>query len=169
MNMAEIIKAYKQAFPAMRFIGKKYSDGSHWGEWFENDWFTVVENSMGGEVMVHQVYEDGDAYIGLMRTKEGEPFEYWIGEFVLPDTIVPEGFLFIDFPESELGVTWIYGQESEVFGIEGECYDKITQAGMQIKSAPDGATWAFERYGCPRFTTPDENGNIILDYCFFVK
>lgn len=24
--------------------------------------------------------------------------------------------------------------------------------------------WCFERYNCPRFTTPDENGNVILDY-----
>jgi hypothetical protein len=23
---------------------------------------------------------------------------------------------------------------------------------------------AFERYQCPRYTTPDENGNVILDY-----
>ena len=167
--MAEIIKTYKQAIPAMRFIGKKYSDGSHWGEWFENDWFTVVENAMGGEEMVQQVYEDGDAYIGMMRLKEGEPFEYWIGEFVLPETEVPEGFLSIDFPESFLGVNWIYGRESEVFGVEGECSEKIAQGGMEIKSDDHGAVWSFERYGCPRFTSPDGDGNIILDYCFFVK
>ena len=24
--------------------------------------------------------------------------------------------------------------------------------------------WCFERYNCPRFTTPDEKGNVILDY-----
>ena len=24
--------------------------------------------------------------------------------------------------------------------------------------------WCFERYNCPRYTTPDENGNVILDY-----
>lgn len=24
--------------------------------------------------------------------------------------------------------------------------------------------WCFERYNCPRFTMPDENGNVILDY-----
>jgi hypothetical protein len=27
----------------------------------------------------------------------------------------------------------------------------------------------FLPYGCPRFTTPDEKGNIILDMCFYVK
>lgn len=29
--------------------------------------------------------------------------------------------------------------------------------------------WFFERYGCPRFTTDDEKGNKILDYCFYIK
>ncbi len=33
----------------------------------------------------------------------------------------------------------------------------------------DGAFWFFERYQCPRFTTPDEKGNVILDMCYFVK
>ena len=27
----------------------------------------------------------------------------------------------------------------------------------------------FERYVCPRFTTPDEKGNVILDIGFFIK
>ena len=29
--------------------------------------------------------------------------------------------------------------------------------------------WCFERYNCPRFTTPDEKGNVILDYALSVK
>jgi len=29
--------------------------------------------------------------------------------------------------------------------------------------------WCFERYQCPRFTSPDENGNVILDYGISIK
>lgn len=168
-RMAEIIKTYKQSIPAMRFIGKKYDDGSHWGEWFANDWFSTVERAMGTEQTVRQLYQDGDAYLGMMRNKNTEPFEYWIGEFVAPDTKVPDGFLWVDFPKSNIGVCWIYGKESEVFGIESECAKKISDAGMEIVADGNDAVWSFERYGCPRFTTPDENGNIILDFCYFVK
>ena len=32
----------------------------------------------------------------------------------------------------------------------------------------DGAEWSFENCLCPRYTTPDEQGNVILDYCYFV-
>ena len=69
--MAEIVRVYRQEVPAMRFIGKRYADGGHWGEWFANDWFSTVENAMGGEQAVHRLYEDGDAYIGLRRGKDG--------------------------------------------------------------------------------------------------
>jgi len=27
----------------------------------------------------------------------------------------------------------------------------------------------FELYNCPRFTTPDDKGNVILDYGFYLK
>ena len=29
-----------------------------------------------------------------------------------------------------------------------------------------GAYWCFERCGCPGFTEPDAEGNVILDQCF---
>lgn len=166
---AEIIRTYKQSIPAMRFIGKKYSDSSHWSEWFANDWFTLIENTMDKTGKVLQDYEDWDAYIGLMRYKEKAPFEYWIGKFAHPGAKAPNGFLTIDFPESYLGVNWIYGKESEVFALEGRCTVQLLNAGMEIVADKTGAIWSFERRCSPRFTTPDEDGNIILDYCFFVK
>ncbi|MCL2665435.1 MAG: hypothetical protein FWE82_07475 [Defluviitaleaceae bacterium] len=71
--MAEIIKTYRQSIPAMRFIGKKYEDGDRvngsfgakWGEWFANGWFGEIERQIDGDMK--NIYEDGDAYIGLMR------------------------------------------------------------------------------------------------------
>lgn len=30
-------------------------------------------------------------------------------------------------------------------------------------------SWCLERYNCPRFTTPDENGDIILDYAIAIE
>jgi hypothetical protein len=170
--MAEIIKVYRQAVPQMLFIGKKYSEPgiSHWEEWFNNGWFSVIENAMGGENKVHELYEDGDAYIGMMRFKPDDgSLEYWIGEFVSPETTVPEGFLSLALPSVNLGVCWIYGPVYELFGKDYECYQKLNEAGLEIIAEPDGAIWSFERRGCPRMTSPDEKDNYILDYCYFVK
>ena len=169
--MFEIIKTYKQSIKPSRFIGKKYGDGDRvgggfgakWGEWFDNKWFEAIEKQIGGKAASNSICEDGDSYIGLMRDKHDEPFQYWIGMFAPSDTVVPDGFEYTDFPGGELGVCWIYGKEDEVYGLEGECGEKLEK---EFKVNTD---WCFERYVCPRFTTPDEKGNIILDICFFIN
>ncbi len=65
--MAEIIKSYREAVPAMRFIGKRYSDFGHWGDWFANGWFDTIENAMGGVDSILALWKDGGAYVGLER------------------------------------------------------------------------------------------------------
>jgi predicted transcriptional regulator YdeE len=166
--MAEIVKVYKQEVPAMRFIGKKYGEsdringtfGKHWGDWFQNGWFEAIVE--GNSVLQ---YEDGDAYIGLMRCKEGEPFEYWIGVFMPVGTAVPDGFTYIDFPKATLGVCWIHGKEDTIYKQCHKCRLKIEETGHKITKEE----WFFERYACPRFTTPDEHDKVILDICFYVE
>jgi hypothetical protein len=170
--VADIIKTYRQTVPAMRFIGKKYSDddrvnggfAKQWVEWFSNGWFSMLQSGFD----VTALYEDGDATIGLMRWKEGEPFEYWIGVFCPPETHVPDGFSHIDFPASDLGVAWVYGKEGDVFGQEERCAERCMMDGFEIVTDEQGAYWFFERYVCPRFTTPDEQGSIILDICHYI-
>ena len=170
--MAEIIKVYKQSVGATRFVGKKYGDGDRvngtfgakWGEWFQNGWFDIIIKLFDGNLA--DIYEDGGSYIGLMRGEgtPDDPFEYWIGVFMPEGTAVPEGFDYVDFPAGNLGVCWIYGKEADVYMREGECGSRLKSEGFDADSG-----WCFERYACPRFTTPDEKGNIILDICFYVK
>ena len=170
--MVEIIKIYKQAIPAMRFIGKKYNTPPNWGEWFKNDWFNIIENAMGGEEAVHQLYEDGNAYVELTRVHNDEPFEFWLGMFVASGTEVPDGFLYKDFSAFNLGVFWVYGKEEQVMQIPAnthKCLDKIAEEGMEFFYDKDNAAWEVRRYQCPRYTTPDEKNNIILDYCWIIK
>ncbi len=167
--MAEIKKVFREEIPAMRFIGKRYHDYGGWGEWFANGWFDTIENSMGGTDQILAVWENGGAYVGLERRKNGELLEYWIGMFTPGNTEVPEGFEQIDLSKSSLGTCWIYGREDEVHGAVGNCWEAVRNAGMEIAADDDGAVMSFENCLCPRFTTPDEKGNVILDYCYFVK
>lgn len=175
--MAEIIKTYTQKLPATRFIGKKFGDpdrvnggfGKQWGDSFNENWFNAIEGAAGGADKCAALYEDGGAYIGLMRHKNGEPFQYWVGMFTPAQTAVPEGFGFVDFPDSELGTAWIKGKENngELYGKEPQCLEAMNKNGITAAPGADGSVWFFERYTCPRFTTPDENGDVILDICFF--
>ena len=136
--------------------------GSKWGEWHQNGWFDIIAHQVDGNL--NDVYEDGDSTIGLMRGGGNIPFEYWIGCFVPENTTVPDGFNYIDFSENELGVCWIYGKEDEVYFHEMQCGERLEKDGFHVKY-----DWCMERYVCPRFTAPDEKGNIILDICFFLK
>lgn len=165
----EIIKVYKEHLPSLRLIGKRYTDsdringnfGAKWGEWFGNNWFGDIEK-------LDPLPENSDAYLGVMRCLNNK-FEYWIGMFFSAGTQIPEGYSYIDIAEGDIATCWIYGNESngELYGIEphNKCMGKIAEQGWALQDNP----WFFERYNCPRFTTPDEKGNVILDYCAFIK
>lgn len=166
---AEIIKVYKEHLPLLRLIGKRYTDsdrveggfGMKWGEWYRNGWFGEIEK-------LGVLPENGDAYLGVMRCVNGI-FEYWIGMFFPVGTQVPEGYSFVDIAEGDIATCWVYGKEAngELYGLEPHnmCMDKIAKQGWLLQDEP----CFFERYNCPRFTTPDEKGNVILDYCIYIK
>lgn len=175
----KITKVYSQEVPALRFIGKCYGDsdrvngsfGAKWQEAFADGLFDAIEQAAGGKNAQESLFQDAGAYIGLMRAKEGEPFQYWIGLFTAADTPVPEGLSAVDFPPSRFGISWIYGNEAagDIYCHEQEAATALTNAGMKLKSASDGACWCFERYQCPRYTTPDKTGNVTLDLGFFIE
>ncbi len=172
--MPEITKCYRQKVPSARFIGIQYGDGdrvnggfgSQWGEWFQNNRFAPLETLCTPEFLAE--YADGGAYIGLMRWKDGEPFEYCIGMFLPVNTQVPDGYAFLDFPAADLGVCWVKGIESTVYCQEGKCSERLGTDGMKVIDDGQGAYWFFERYANPRFVVPDESGEIILDVCHFI-
>ena len=166
--MAEIVNVFKENIPTMRFIGKKYDDFGRWDEWWQNGWFDVIEKTMGGCDKILSLWENGGGYIGLERRKDGEAFEYYIGMLTPENTSVPDGFIYIDFANVNLGTCWIYGKENEVHDTSA-CKQKLADNGIELWKDENGAVWSFENCLCPRYTTPDEKGNIILDYCYFVK
>ena len=165
--MASIIKVFKENVPAMRFIGKKYADFGHWDEWFANGWFDCLEQAMGGADAMAAQWENGGGYIGLERRKDGQLMEYWVGMFTPAGTPVPEGFEKLDFSELPLGTCWIYGKEWDVHDVSG-CIPALAENGLTPWADEAGTVWSFENCLCPRYTTPDGEGNVILDYCFFI-
>ena len=57
---------------------------------------------------------------------------------------------------------------SEIIRVYRQAMPKMKPAGKGYADK-DGVQWCFERYVCPRFTDPDEQGNVILDMCYYVK
>ncbi len=162
----EIIKTYVETSPACRFIGRRYTDadrvngsfGAKWGEWWQNDLFMPIEQ-LG-------VLPFNDGNVAIMRVHEGM-FEYWIGYFCAPDAQVPEGYEYVDIAPRRFFVSWQKGRENELSGLENHnrCLIELAAQGY-VRVEND---WCMERYSCPRFTTPDEQGNVILDYAVTVE
>lgn len=158
----EIKNIFKETIPKSRLIGKCYTDndrvdggfGHKWCEFFGNGSFDILEKA-GGKA-------DFD-YLGMMRVVNGV-FEYWVGMLAEPGTAPPEGFECAEVDTFDAAVFWFYGKEDsgELFGMEphNRALAEITAKGW--KRREDG--WCIERYNCPRYTTPDEFGNVILDY-----
>lgn len=167
----EIVKVYKESLPAVRLIGRRYTDADrdgsgtfagYWQQWFREGLFDALKQCEGVPGC------PGD-YLGAMRMLEdGKSFEYWIGLFLSPNATAPEGFESVDIPAGEIGVCWLYGNDKS-----GELYSMEASDSSMAAFAEKGwkfseNAWFLERYNHPRFTTPDEKGNVILDVCAYL-
>ena len=152
----KILELKKESCPKTRFIGKKYEGDANWGEWWENNWFAVLEEK-------ECLSFNGDAYIGAVHIVNGMP-ERWIGMFFPSNTEAPEGFDYVDIEPLDYAVCYLYNKEGsgDFYTMETHnlCLEKLKSLGFKRKEDD----WCFERYNCPRFTTPDEEGNVVLDY-----
>ena len=151
-----ILEVRKEQCPAARLIGKRYQTSPDWGEWWANDWFASLETSP-------RLPFNGDAYIGAVRIVNGSP-EYWIGMFFPADAEAPEGFEAVDIQPLDYAVCYLYGAENSSDFYSMNVHERCLEALKANGFARYEDHWCFERYQCPRFTTPDEHGNVILDY-----
>ena len=163
----EIIRTYKQEIPTLRFIGKK---GFNWNALWKNGWFDLLEKNI--DEKFKSEYENWNAYLGFMKVDKYGSFDYWIGMLLPENTFVPEGFDHYDFSRGTLGICWTFGKVNDVIKFHGHnfgCKKILEEQGHKIHYNTDTTYWYFERDQCPRFTTPDEKGNVIVDICYFIE
>ncbi len=88
--------------------------------------------------------------------------------FTPDSTAVPDEFDCVDFSVMCLGICWIYCKEDTVHTTSG-CAAELQKQGIKLWKDNDGGVWLFENGLCSRYTTPDEKGNIIMDYCYYAE
>lgn len=156
----KFLEVKKESCPAARLIGKKYTGNVNWSEWWEQNLFEKLE-------VMECLPFNGDAYIGGVHIVSGMP-ERWIGMLFPAGTKVPDGFEYADIEPLDYAVCYLYDREgsSEFFTMEihNKCLEALTESGFKRKEDD----WCFERYNCPRYTTPDDTGNVILDYAIAI-
>ena len=149
----KIIDIKKESWPACVFIGKQ---GTNWGEWWSNGWFAPLEAQPA-------LPENGDAYIGAVRIVDGVP-QRWIGMFFPEGTPAPEGYEAVDISAKNYAVCYLKDKEGSGDFYTQETHEACLAALKQQGYTRSEGDWCFERCNCPRFTTPDAEGMVILDY-----
>ena len=173
---AKLLKTYKAELTDCRFIGRSYGEESKkndtfgwlWDEWFAADLFAPIEKAAlravrNGGAMI----EDGDAYCGMFIIAADGTCQYWIGMIVPTETEIQEGYDSFSLSACDAVVNWVCGKEPDVYF--HSCIEKMEEYGYYWDASPSGERLMTERYVCPRFTEPDENGNLILDLVYFTN
>ncbi|MBL4935063.1 GyrI-like domain-containing protein [Clostridium sp. YIM B02515] len=166
--MGELIKLEVKKLPRLKLIGKelRYNMEVHmkgdnripsfWDKCFADNTFSPLENQPDF------VYDN--SYVGVMLDwdKGDGDFSYIVAMLMKDGVSVPDGYFCRDIEETDVAIGWIKGKNTaDVCSIA----HSLTEQALKKKGYKcDKMKWFTELYNCPRFTTPDENGDIILDY-----
>ncbi len=171
--MARLIKFDVKEMPKLHVIGKelRYSEDAHmkgdnripafWDTCFADGTFAALEQQAE--------YIFDDAYIGIMLDwdKGDGNFSYVCGMLFKEGAAVPDGFVKKELAATKAAVGWIQGKDTADVCMAAH---KLTEKAIRENGySHEGMKWCMELYNCPRFTTPDENGEIVLDYYIPVR
>ncbi len=166
--MSELIKFEVKRLPGIKLVGKelRYNMEAHmkgdnripafWDKSFSDGIFSLLEEQTD--------FIFDSAYVGVMIDwdKGDGDFSYIVGMLMKDGVAVPEGYYYKDIEETDVAIGWIKGKDTA--DVCSSAHSLTEQAIKENGYNCDKMKWSMELYNCPRFTTPDENGDIILDY-----
>jgi predicted transcriptional regulator YdeE len=166
--MGELIKFEVKKLPNLKLVGKelRYNMEAHmkgdnripafWDKCFEDGIFSLLEKQ------ADFVYDN--SYVGVMLDwdKGDGDFSYIVGMLMKDGASVTEGYVCRDIEETDVAIGWIKGKNTaDVCSAAHPLTEKaIKENGYKCEQMK----WCMELYNCPRFSQPDENGDIVLDY-----
>jgi len=127
-----------------------------WDSCFADETFSILEKQS------EFVYNA--AYVGVMIDwdKGDGKFSYIVGILMKPGADVPEGFVSRTIDATRVAIGLIQGKDAQ--DVCSKAHEVTEQALKADGYSNNGMKWCMELYNCPRFTTPDKNDEIVLDY-----
>lgn len=168
--MAEFVKLTITPIPRLYAVGKALRADMNatmgpdnplpafWGQCMQDKTLDTVQAQYKD-----QLYSNDQ--IGLMYDWQGGDglFTYMIGMLLTEKpTTLPEGYETFTLSPIDVAIGWVRGKNGpDLF----QPAHKMTEEALaQAGYIADDIPWSLELYNCPRFTTPDADGNVILDY-----
>lgn len=165
--MGTLIQFEIRRLPRLRLIGKEIRYAMQTQRKGENRlpafWNQCFAEQIFAPLEAQQDQLFSPDYVGVMLDfqREDGDFSYIVGMLMLEGARVPQGYSAVTLDETEVAVGYIKGGEAQVCGVA----HRLTQAALEARGRTCAQmTWCMELYNCPRFTTPDENGDVIVDY-----
>ncbi|MCL2151056.1 MAG: hypothetical protein FWH50_02395 [Coriobacteriia bacterium] len=174
---AEIIGCELVTHPPLRFVGKRFDTYPDWSQAWVNGWFDIIEQT--SEI----AFINDDSYCVLRGNANGSDV-YYLGEFCVEGSKVPAGLDYADLSASSAAIAYIKGKIEEVYALTADnnkptLLAAFADSGIEfpadaISAAstttdPEPRWLSFERDNCPRFTDPDAQGNVILDFAVYLS
>ncbi|MGN1021698.1 MAG: hypothetical protein ACI4O7_15145 [Aristaeellaceae bacterium] len=153
---ASVCPAARTTLPALRLIGRT---GTRWADWWAGGWFDALEH--------HTVPPYDPDYLDCIRACDGQE-EAWIGMLFPADAPVPEGYRAIGLPAGDYALILLRGREDDP-GLYGSSARALCLQAMEALGMTPAPGLTLVRYNCPRFTTPDAEGCVIVDYLLPLK
>ncbi len=165
--MAVLVNFEIKELPKVKLVGKEIRPSQEeqmkgnnplpafWGKCFQEGAFAPLESQDG------MIFDP--SYVGIMLDWErGDGmFSYIVGMLMLEDAAVPEGYYSAELPAARVAVGYIKGKEHETYAVAHQFTEqKLKEAGYTCEKMH----WCGELYNCPRFTEPDAQGEVVLDY-----
>lgn len=165
--MAELLQCIITKMPKVMVVGKelipdmtRLNKGENpipefWNQCFKDNIFANLEAQDSALL--------NSDYVGVMYTDKatGQAFRYLVGMLMSEDAVIPEGYQTFLIDACEVGIGYIRGEEGDVLmnahRLTSEAIQRLNRSATQLP-------WIMELYNCPRWTNPDENGKVILDY-----
>lgn len=153
---ASVRHVERVALPPLRLIGRT---GTRWADWWANSWFDALEH--------HTVPPCDPDYMDCYRICNGQE-EAWTGMLFPADAPVPAGFRSAELPAGDYALCYLRGREDDpgLYGPDARALCLQAMADQGMTPAPG---LMLVRYNCPRFTTPDEEGFVTVDYLLPLK
>lgn len=127
-----------------------------WNQCFAEELFSLLEKQKD------YIYDP--SYVGVMTDwdKGDGDFSYICGMLMNKGVAIPDGCVMREMNAAKVAVAQIKGKDA---GDVCSNAHELTEQKLKVEGYTcDNMKWCMEFYNCPRFTVPDENGEIILDY-----